>query len=261
MTRVVLITGASNGIGKEFAYKYASKGYNLLLVARREANLLNIKEKLETEYGIKVFIFVKDLSVSNAAKELYNFTNEQNIIVDILINNAGFGDFGDFSNSDLEKQTNMIKLNIISLVEITHYYLRDMIDRNYGKVLNVASIAGFMPGPKMSVYYATKAFVLSFTEALSEEMSKLNIQVSALCPGPTKTDFEKNADVKFSNVKMSSVQEVVNYAYNQFMNKNKVIILPGLTNKLFAITTKIAPRCIVRKSVNIIQSRFRGKNI
>lgn len=258
MTRVVLITGASSGIGKEFAYKYATNGYNLFLIARSEDKLLSLKEKLEKEYSVKIFVYSVDLSLRHTAEDVYNFSKDNDLVVDILINNAGFGDFGEFSNSDLRKQTNMIDLNITSLVALSHYFLKDMIDRNYGKVLNVASIAGFMPGAYMSVYYATKAFVLSFTEALAEELSKLNIKISALCPGPTSTDFEKNASVTFSSMKMQPVQEVVNYGYEKFMNSNRVIILPGLNNKLLSYITKITPRFMVRKGVAVVQKNFRN---
>lgn len=257
--RVTLITGASNGLGKEFAFKYASEGHNLLLVARSEAKLLAIKEEIENLYKVKVYVLVKDLSVRNSAKVVVDFANENNLIVDILINNAGFGDFGNFAESDLAKQTNMIELNIITLVELSYYYLNEMIDRNYGKVLNVASIAGFMPGPMMSVYYATKAFVLRFTEALAMELKDFNIKVSALCPGPTATGFEKNAAVNFSSVKMQTAQEVVEYGYEKFMNSNSVVIVPGISNKVFGIVSRVAPKFLVRNAVYVIQKKFRRK--
>ncbi|MBU0278943.1 MULTISPECIES: SDR family oxidoreductase [unclassified Gemella] len=259
MTKIVLITGASLGLGKEFAYKYAKETYNLLLVARSENKLLEIKNYLEKKYNIRVFILVKDLSKNSAAKEVYEYCKENNLRVEILINNAGFGDFGDFKDSDLDKQTNMIDLNVRSLVQMTHYFLNEMIDKNSGKILNLASVASFMPGPKMSVYYASKAFVLSFTEALAEELTKFNIKISALCPGPTKTNFEKNADVNFSGVKMQEASEVVNYAYDKFMSSKKVIILPGLQNKILVTSVKFLPKSFLRKAVNIIQSNFRGK--
>lgn len=259
MTKIVLITGASSGLGKEFAYKYAKENYNLLLVARSDDKLLDIKNDLERNYNIKVFTLVKDLSKYEAAKEVYSYCKENNLIVEILVNNAGFGDFGDFKDSDLNKQLNMIDLNIRSLVAISYYFLNEMIDRNSGKILNLASVASFMPGPKMSVYYASKAFVLSFTEALSEELSKFNIKISALCPGPTKTNFEKNADVNFSSMKMQEASEVINYAYDKFMNSKKVIIVPGINNKILTSFVKVLPKALVRKSVSVIQSNFRIK--
>ena len=257
MTRVVLITGASTGLGAEFAYKYAKEGYNLLLIARSEDKLLKLKMELEKTYNISVFVLVKDLTVRQSAKEVFEYTENNNLIVDILINNAGFGDFGKFADSNLEKQTNMIELNIITLVELSHYYLKEMIDRNNGKILNIASVASFMPGAMMSIYYATKAFVLSFTEAVSEELSKFNIKISALCPGPTSTGFEDNANVSFSSVKMSSAKEVVEYGYEKFMNTKDVVIIPGVNNKLLTFTAQIMPRKLVRKAVYLIQTNFR----
>lgn len=259
MGKVVLITGASSGIGKEFAYKYASNGYNLLLVARSRDILLNLKEELERDYNIKVFVLVKDLSLPNSSKSIYEFTKENNLEVDILLNNAGFGDFGPFLDSDIEKQTNMIYLNIISLIELSRYFVSDMKKRNYGKLLNVASIAGFMPGPYMSVYYASKSFVLNFTEALSYELKDYNIKVSVLCPGPTRTNFEKNANVKFGNINTYSAKFVVDYTYKKFMKTKKVIILPGFYNKIFSITPKLLPRFIIRKMMGKLQSKFKTK--
>lgn len=255
---VILITGASSGLGKEFAYKYAKNRYNLLLVARNEKKLNEIKNDIENKYDVKVFVLKKDLSESNSAKYIFDYTAINNLVVTILINNAGFGDYGNFLNSNLEHQTKMINLNVITLVELTHYYLKEMIARNSGKILNISSIAGFMPGPKMSVYYATKSFVLSFTEALSEETKNYNVKISALCPGPTKTDFEKNATVNFSSVKMQSSKEVIDYCYGKFMNSDKVIILPSFNTKFFAVATKLLPRFLVRKIVYKIQTKFRS---
>ncbi len=255
---VILITGASSGLGKEFAYKYAKNRYNLLLVARNEKKLNEIKNDIENKYDVKVFVLKKDLSESNSAKYIFDYTAINNLVVTILINNAGVGDYGNFLNSNLEYQTKMINLNVITLVELTHYYLKEMIARNSGKILNISSIAGFMPGPKMSVYYATKSFVLSFTEALSEETKNYNVKISALCPGPTKTDFEKNATVNFSSVKMQSSKEVIDYCYEKFMNSDKVIILPSFNTKFFTIGTKLLPRFLVRKIVYKIQTKFRS---
>lgn len=255
---VILITGASSGLGKEFAYKYAKNRYNLLLVARNEKKLNEIKNDIENKYDVKVFVLTKDLSESNSAKYIFDYTTLNNLVVTILINNAGFGDYGNFLNSNLEHQTKMINLNVITLVELTHYYLKEMIARNSGKILNISSIAGFMPGPKMSVYYATKSFVLSFTEALSEETKNYNVKISALCPGPTKTDFEKNATVNFSSVKMQSSKEVIDYCYEKFMNSDKVIILTSFNTKFFAVATKLLPRFLVRKIVYKIQTKFRS---
>lgn len=259
MKKVVLITGASSGIGKEFAYKYVKNGYNLLLAARSKDILLSLKEELEEKYNINVFVYIIDLTIKNSILDLYNYTKENNLIVEILINNAGFGDFGQFVDCALDKQVNMINLNITSLVVLTRYFITDMKEKNYGKILNVASLASFMPGPYVSVYYATKSFVLSFSQAISEELKRYNIQVSALCPGPTSTNFEKKANVRFSNMKMSSSKYVVDYCYNKFMKSKKVIIIPGIRNKLLALSPKFFPSFIIRKIVYKIQNKFRNK--
>lgn len=253
----ILITGASSGIGKEFAYKFAQDKNNLLLVARTETVLVELKKELEENYGINATILVKDLRKESAAKEVYDFAMENNIQITSLINNAGFGDFGQFLNSDIDKQVSMINLNITTLTKLSYYFLKNMKKENYGNILNVASVAGFMPGPQMSVYYATKAFVLSFTEALSEELKETNIYVAALCPGPTKTEFEDKASVSFSSVKMQSVKEVVEYAYKKFIARSKVIIMPGFNNRLNITVLKFLPRFMVRKIVDRVQSNFR----
>lgn len=255
--KTVLITGASSGIGKELAYKYAQDKNNLLLVARNEKVLMELKDELENAYGVKVYVLSKDLGREEAVKEVYEYAVENKLQVTSLINNAGFGDYGQFLNTDLEKQINMINLNIISLTKLTHCFLKEMKKVNYGNIINLASVAAFMPGPQMSVYYATKAYVLSLTEALSEELKGTDIYVTALCPGPTKTEFESNASVSFSSVKMQSVNEMVNYAYREFIKRKKVIIIPGLTNRSYITALKFLPRSIVRKIINQVQSSFR----
>lgn len=253
----VLITGASSGIGKELAYKYAQDNNNLFLVARNEVALLNLKRELEEKYKITVSILSKDLGQEDSAKEVYKYAQENNLQVSTLVNNAGFGDYGPFINSDLDKQINMINLNVTTLTKLTHLFLKDMKERNYGNIINLASVAAFMPGPQMSVYYATKAYVLSLTEALCEELKGTDIYVSAICPGPTKTDFETNASVSFSSVKMQTVEEMVDYVYEQVSKRKKVIVIPGLGNRINIRTLKFLPRKMVRKIVGHVQSNFR----
>ena len=178
-----LITGASGGIGAELARLFAAAGFDLVLVARRKEKLDELKNELESAHKIKVSVFECDLSKDGAAQKVFAFTQEQNISVDVLVNNAGFGDWGLFAECNLEKQNQMIHLNILSLTELTRLFVPQMTERKSGRILNVASIASFMPGPKMSVYYASKAFVRSFTEALSVELKKTGVTVTALCPG------------------------------------------------------------------------------
>ncbi|MBU5454477.1 SDR family NAD(P)-dependent oxidoreductase [Caproiciproducens sp. MSJ-32] len=256
MEKVVLITGASSGIGLELSNIFAREGYNLLLVARNEEKLLSLKEKLEKDYKIKVEILSKDLYKREAAEEIYNFTKEKNIQVEILVNNAGFGDFGEFSSLDLKKQEEMINVNIMALVKLTYYYLKDMKRKNRGKIMNLASLAAFQPGPLMAVYYASKAFVLSFTEALSVELKDTDIDVLALCPGPTKTNFEEKANLEtsglFKNLKNATAKEVAEYGYKMLM-KGRVVAVYGITNKTIACLGKFLPKALVRYASYLIQ--------
>lgn len=256
MKQTVLITGASSGLGLEFARIFAKKGYHLVLVARREKKLLYLKKKLEKAYGIHVEVVIKDLSQKDAAREIFQYTEEKQIEVDILINNAGFGDFGRYAGCKWEKQYEMIQVNITALAQLTHCYLNPMLDRGYGKILNTASVAAFEPGPLMSVYYASKAFVLSFTEALSVELKGSGVTVTALCPGPTKTGFEKNALLQdsglFKNLKNAGAREVAWYGYHKLM-ENKVIAVHGRSNRMITAAVKMMPKKIVRESVYRIQ--------
>lgn len=256
MKKTALITGASGGLGLEFAKIFAKKGYNLVLVARNERKLLKLKRKLEKACHIRAAVFPKDLSEKDAAKDVYNFTLKQKIRVDVLVNNAGFGDFGMFSDSDWQKQYEMLQVNITALMQLTHCYLKQMTERGSGRILNVASVAAFEPGPLMSVYYATKACVLSFTEALSVELEGTGVTVTALCPGPTKTGFEDRASLGesglFKNLKSQSAKRVARFGYRKLI-RGKVIAVPGMQNKLTAAAVRVAPRKAVRKIVYQIQ--------
>ena len=256
MRETVLITGASSGLGLEFAKIFAYKRCNLVLVARNEEKLLEIKKKLEKKYDTHVEVFPQDLTGEDAAKNIYYFTSSKGIDIDILVNNAGFGDFGKFSESDLKKQTDMIEVNVTSLVKLCRLYVRPMIKQKYGRILNVSSIAAFQPGPLMPVYYSTKAFVLSFTEALSVELRGTGVHVTALCPGPTVTDFASRANREHSgllkNLKNASARDVCIYGYKQMM-KNKVVVIPGKLNKLGIMASKHLPRSIVKYAVYLIQ--------
>lgn len=256
MKNVTLITGASSGLGLEFAKQLAKKKHDLLLVARNTTKLEEIQQELTEKYNISVYIYAQDLAKDNAAKPIYEYVKENNLFVNVLINNAGFGDYGEFANANLKKQNDMIHVNVISLVELTHYCLQDMLKYDEGKILNLCSMASFQPGPLMSVYYATKAFVLSLTEALSVELENTNITISALCPGPTATGFEKNANLKnsglFINLNVAKAKDVVLYGIKA-LQKKQVIAIPGVTNKIAITMSKLAPRKLVRKFVYSIQ--------
>jgi len=196
MSNTALITGASSGIGVELARYHASKGGDLVLVARREELLHKLKSELENTHNVKATVIVADLAQPDSAQAIYKMTEESGIQIDILINNAGFGGHGKFHERDLAKDQAMIQVNIVSLVNLTYMYLQDMIERNSGKILHVASTAAFMPGPLQAVYYATKSFVVSFSQAISQELSSTNITSTALCPGTVATGFVKAGDLE-----------------------------------------------------------------
>ena len=227
----VLITGASSGIGREFSKLFAEKGYRLVITARREKNLAELK-KMYPENNVEVIPC--DLGSEAGAEYLYNEVKKRSIKVDILINNAGFGLFGEFYETDIEKEKKMIDLNVKALVELSKYFLQEMLERNSGRILNVASIAAFQPGPYMSVYYASKAFVLSFSEALRNEVRNTGVCISVLCPGPVETEFEKSSELTksklFSKLKPVTAEKVAYAGYRGLM-KNSAVIIPGFFNK------------------------------
>lgn len=191
MKKTALITGASSGIGKEFAKTHAARGGDLVIIARNIEKLHALKAELEEKYKVNVFVINKDLTKLNAAKEVYEAVTSANIKLNYLINNAGFGGMGKFHNRALVNDVAMINLNILALTELTHYFLVDFVKRNEGRILNVSSTASLMPGPGQAVYFATKAFVTSFSNALSEELSKTKVTVTNLMPGATETQFGK----------------------------------------------------------------------
>ena len=248
----VLLTGASSGIGKDMVKILNKKGYDLVLVARDEEKLNNVKKELEEEkIGSKIEIIAMDLSEEANCKKLC----EQIKDIDILINNAGFGDCGDFTKTDLEKEIKMIKTNIIAYHILMKEYLKEMKKRGSGKILNVASIAGFMPGPLMATYYATKAYVVRLSEAVKEELKreKSKVKISILCPGPVATNFNNVANVKFKLREANSF-DVAKYAIKK-MEKGKFYIVPGLDVKIGKLGAKIFPTNLVAKVSYMVQKR------
>ena len=248
----VLITGASSGIGKDMARILAKKAEELVLVARDITKLEEVKKELENE--TKIEIISMDLSNEENCKEIHN--RVQN--VDILINNAGFGDCGNFTKTSLEKDLNMIKTNVIAYHILTKLYLTDMKEKNSGKILNVASIAGFMPGPLMATYYATKNYVVKLSEAIREELKKekSKVQISILCPGPVETNFNKIANVKF-NLREANSMQVAKYAIKN-LEKGKFYIVPGIDVKIARFGAKLLPSNIISKFAYMAQKRKLG---
>ena len=249
MTRLALITGASSGIGLEFAKIHASKGGDLILVARRKELLESIKTDLEKEFSVQVHLIIKDLSDVNAAEDIFKEVQEKKLNVDYLINNAGFGGYGYFDDQPLEECISMINVNVTALVSLTRLFLKQMIEKNEGKILNIASMAGFISGSHHAIYYATKAFVISFSEAIAEELLDTNVTVTVLCPGATQTNFFNVAGMKTARtLKMSfhSARDVSLVGYSA-MIKGDVMVIPGIANKVFLFFLRFLPRVIIRK--------------
>ena len=236
-----LITGASSGIGKEMAIYLSEKGIDLVLVARDQSRLVEVQKQIKTNSQI----ICMDLGDAEKCIELYKEVKD----VDILINNAGFGIYGEFLDTDLTKELNMVSLNVCAVHTLTKLYLSDMCKRNSGYILNVASIAGFMPGPHMATYHATKAYVLKLTQGIYEEIrrKKLNVKISALCPGPIETPFLDRANVRFKT-KVMTPQYVARYAIDNML-KGKYMVSPGRNNKLIRFLSKIVPDKMIGKIV------------
>ena len=238
-----VITGASSGLGADMARVLIDEGYEVVLVARRKTRL----EKLQKELGDKASYIVMDVSSTYNCMELYNSLKKED--VGILINCAGFGLYGDFVDSNIDKELDMIDLNIKSVHTLTKLFLKDFVKKDRGYILNVASMAGFMPGPGMATYYATKSYVLSFTEAIREELrrSGSGVSVSCLCPGPVNTNFNKVAKVEFSSKGMNSM-DVAKYAIKNMFNE-KLLIIPSLKMKLVHVLVKFLPVKLVMRFV------------
>jgi short-subunit dehydrogenase len=246
--KTALITGASSGIGYELAKIHAAKGGYLVLVARNKAKLDELKVELEKQFNVSVYTIGKDLSIVDAAIEVYKETSEKGIQIDYLINNAGFGDFGMFSETEWEKEFQMINLNITALTHFTKLYLKDMLKRKSGKIMNVASTAAFVPGPTMAVYCATKPYVLSFSEAVDNEVREFGVTVTALCPGATESGFMTAASAEnsslFKGKKLPSSKEVAEYGYNAML-KGKPVAIHGFVNQALAFFVRLMPRKLV----------------
>jgi len=246
-----LITGASSGIGRDMARILAKKNYNLVLVARDEQKLKELEKELKENKNIKIETISMDLSQEENCIDLHKSVKD----VDILINNAGFGDCGNFTHTELNKELSMIKTNIIAYHILTKLYLVDMKAKNSGKILNVASIAGFMPGPLMATYYSTKAYVVRLSESIREELrkEKSKVQISILCPGPVNTNFNNVANVKF-HMREASSYEVAKFAIKKLL-KGKFYIIPGLDVKTGIFFSHFVPSSFVAKITYMVQKR------
>jgi short-subunit dehydrogenase len=253
-----LITGGSTGIGLDLAREFASHGHDLVVVARQRDRLDQAAGALEGKYGVKVTAIPSDLSIDGSPQRLYDAVIGEGIRIDYLVNNAGFGLGGEFADTDLDRELDMIQLNIAAVVHMTKLFMQPMLRRKKGRIMNVGSTAGFQPGPLMSVYYASKAFVLSFSEAIAEELRDSGVTVTCLCPGPTETEFAHVAGIKqtrlFTQMGVKDSAEVARFGYRAMMKGERVAI-PGVRNKMLVQVERATPRRLVTTIVRKIQEK------
>ena len=256
--KTALVTGASSGIGLDLAKRFAAEGHDVALVARSEGKLKELAAALEAEHQVRAHVVTADLAQPRAAETLVAALDARGIAVDVLVNNAGYALYGAFTETDLADELNMIQVNIVALTHLTKLLVRKMVARKEGRVLNVASTAAFQPGPLMAVYYATKAYVLSFSEALANELAGTGVTVTALCPGPTKTGFQARAQMEESKLvrgKAIMTSETVARAGYTGLMKGKTVVIPGVSNKMMAQAVRFLPRNTVTKLVRNAQER------
>lgn len=256
-----LVTGASSGIGLELARVLARHGHNLVLVARDEIRLNEIAREFGKENNVTVKVIARDLSNESAPTEIYNLLHNESLSVDVLVNCAGTATLGLFANANLATQMKMIQLNVLALTALTQLFLKDMLNRGQGKILNVASTAAFQPGPLMAVYYATKAYVLSFSEAIANEVIGSGVSVTALCPGPTITGFQVKTgtdQTKLFHSRMLDIlpaETVAKIGYSGLMS-NKTVVIPGFKNRITVFLVRLMPRQWVTKVTRRMQEQI-----
>jgi len=260
MKHTALITGASSGIGLDLAHLFARDGHDLILVARSVDKLQALAEELAKKHNIAAHVIASDLAQRDAPQALFDAVRAKGLQVDVLVNNAGFGFAGKFIDTPLATELDMVEVNINAVLQLTKLFLKPMAERRSGRILNVASTAGFQPGPLMSVYYASKAFVLSFSEALAEEMRGSGVTVTALCPGPTATNFAAAANTTatrlFNLTKPMSSMAVARAGYDG-MKRGKRVVIAGVTNKIGVQALRVSPRRVVTKLVRALQENRR----
>ncbi|BAY25226.1 short-chain dehydrogenase/reductase SDR [Calothrix sp. NIES-2100] len=254
--QTALITGAANGIGYELACIFAENGYNLVLVDRMAQKLAEVAEKIRKQFGIFVKPIVKDLSLQTSPEEIFTELQQEVIQIDVLVNNAGFGIHGLFHETNLTTELEMLQVNLVCLTHLTKLFLKDMVKKGEGKVLNLSSAAAFQPGPLMAVYFATKAYILSFSQALASELEGTGVTVTALCPGPTESAFHERTGIagarQAESNNMMDAQTVAKIGYRALMS-GKTVAIPGLKNRLLAEIVRFTPRNLVTKIVKNMQ--------
>jgi short-subunit dehydrogenase len=248
MNKTALVTGASSGIGQAFSQIFAAEGYNLVLVARSQAKLEQIAAQLRHRYSVKATVLAKDLSEPASPGEIFEALEKQATTVDILVNSAGFGTYGEFASLDLKRELEMLQVDVVSLVKLTRLFLPGMLQRGFGRILNVGSTGSFAPVPLMSTYGGAKAFVLSFSEGLSEELKGTPVRVTALCPGVTLTGFQETARVERMRLVRGlamSAEQVARIGYKALM-RGQAVVVPGFANRLMAFSVRFTPRWLAR---------------
>jgi short-subunit dehydrogenase len=258
MVKTALITGAASGLGYELSLLLANDAYNLILVDIDNEKIKSVKDEIETSFNIQVDVLVKDLSKPNIAVEIVE--EIRGVSIDVLVNNAGFGLFGSFNNTEWDREIQMLNVHIITSTHLTKLLLKDMVIRDSGKILNISSLAAFQPGPLMSVYYASKSYLLSFSEAIANELKGTGVTVTVLCPGPTKTAFQEVVSETASDNKigfnMACPSDVALYGYKA-MQKGKTVAIPGVINKFLASLHRFVSRRMAAKIVRNIQEKNR----
>jgi short-subunit dehydrogenase len=257
-TTTALVTGASMGIGLELARVFAAQGHSLVLVARSEDKLRALAAELEARHRVSVLVVPADLGDNAAAERVFEAVSGAGIVVDYLVNNAGFGTTGPFLDADRARELEMVHVNVLALTHLTHSFARGMVQRRRGGVLNIASTAGFQPGPNMAVYYATKAYVVSFSEALAEELRGTGVHVTAYCPGPVATEFARTAgnaeSVLFKRFAVATPDAVARGAYRALLH-GRPLAVHGFMNWLGIEFLRISPRALVRRLVGFLNSK------
>lgn len=248
--KTALITGATTGLGYELSKILAREGYHLVLVARNQDNLDTVTNDLSNRFNVSIETIALDLSLPTSSNKLYEWVQQKSLCIDLLVNNAGFGLHGRFDETDIKEELSMIQLNAITLVELTKFFVLDMLNRNHGKILNIASLAAFQPMPLFNVYAATKAFVLSFSESLASELQGTGVTVSVLCPGPFHSGFQQRAQLENIPIyqgKLPTAEEIAEIGYRE-MNQNKRVIIPERKMRMLMFIARFLPRNLITQN-------------
>ena len=255
--KTALVTGASGGIGYELARLFARDGYDLVVVARGEEKLAQLARDFGERFGVSVKVVAQDLAEPAAPGEVFAELQREALPIDVLVNNAGYATYGLFWEIDLRTELQMIQVNVAALTHLTKLFLPGMLERGGGKILNLASTAAFQPGPLMAAYYATKAYILSLSEALANELRGTGVTVTALCPGPTRSGFQERAGMEGSRLVRGEIMDARTVALAGYrgLMRNKTVVIPGWGNQLLALAPRLTPRDLVTRFVRRAQER------